>query len=151
MEEEKTTSETQKSDSRPDHSQLNAFENFYEKFRKVPLKYIDVFIGVCVAALVIVVLVGILKSKGILYKACLPQKCSVGGTSFILPFRGRAYPARGLAEGSRPASQTLRENRRGGIHPSPTNRPGSRHHFLTIFFFFRTLYPKLPSFLPSAR
>ena len=58
MEEEKTTSETQKSDSRPDHSQLNAFENFYEKFRKVPLKYIDVFIGVCVAALVIVVLVG---------------------------------------------------------------------------------------------
>ena len=65
MEEEKTTSETQKSDSRPDHSQLNAFENFYEKFR-MPLKYIDVFIGVCVAALVIVVLVGILKSKGIL-------------------------------------------------------------------------------------
>ena len=55
----------QKSD-RPDRSQLNAFENFYEKFRKVPLKYIDVFIGVCVAALVIVVLVGILKSKGIL-------------------------------------------------------------------------------------
>ena len=66
MEEEKTTSETQKSDSHPDHSQLNAFENFYEKFRKVPLKYIDAFIGVCVAALVIVVLVGILKSKGIL-------------------------------------------------------------------------------------
>ena len=51
---------------RPGRSQLNAFENFYEKFRKVPLKYIDVFIGVCVAALVIVVLVGILKSKGIL-------------------------------------------------------------------------------------
>ena len=55
----------QKSD-RPDRSQLNAFENFYENFRKVPLKYIDIFIGVCVAALVIVVLVGILKSKGIL-------------------------------------------------------------------------------------
>ena len=55
----------QKSD-RLDRSQLNAFENFYENFRKVPLKYIDVFIGVCVAALVIVVLVGILKSKGIL-------------------------------------------------------------------------------------
>ena len=132
MEEEKTTSETQKSDSCPDHSQLNAFENFYEKFRKVPLKYIDVFIGVCVAALVIVVLVG---------------------RSFFLRFWGGEYRARGLAEGSRPllALQTLRENRRGGIHPSPTNRPGSRHHFLTIFFFFRTLYPKLPSFLPSAR
>ena len=51
---------------RPDRSQLNAFENFYENFRKVPLKYIDIFIGVCVAALVIVVLIGILKSRGIL-------------------------------------------------------------------------------------
>ena len=66
MEEEKTTSETQKSDSRPDHSQLNAFENFYEKFSKVPLKYIDAFIVVCVIALVAVVGIGILKSKGIL-------------------------------------------------------------------------------------
>ena len=66
MEEEKTTSETQKSDSRPDRSQLNAFENFYEKFRKVPLKYIDAFIVVCAIALVAVVGIGILKSKGIL-------------------------------------------------------------------------------------
>ena len=56
----------EKEDDRPDRSQLNAFANFYENFRKVPLKYIDIFIGVCVAALVIVVLVGILKSKGIL-------------------------------------------------------------------------------------
>lgn len=56
----------EKEDDRPDRSQLNAFENFYENFRKVPLKYIDIFIGVCVAALVIVVLVGILKSKEIL-------------------------------------------------------------------------------------
>ena len=86
MEEEKTTSETQKSDSRPDHSQLNAFENFYEKFRKVPLKYIDIFIGVCVAALVIVVLVGILKSKGILYKKKhrSRRKISVNGVFFVL-------------------------------------------------------------------
>ena len=66
MDEEKRTPETNAADPRPDRSQLNAFENFYEKFRKVPLKYIDIFIGVCVAALVIVVLVGILKSKGIL-------------------------------------------------------------------------------------
>ena len=66
MGEEKTTPETEEKTDRPDRSQLNAFENFYEKFRKVPLKYIDVFIGVCVAALVIVVLIGILKSKGIL-------------------------------------------------------------------------------------
>ena len=66
MDAEKRTPETNAADTRPDRSQLNAFENFYEKFRKVPLKYIDIFIGVCVAALVIVVLVGILKSKGIL-------------------------------------------------------------------------------------
>lgn len=66
MDEEKRTPETNAADTRLDRSQLNAFENFYEKFRKVPLKYIDIFIGVCVAALVIVVLVGILKSKGIL-------------------------------------------------------------------------------------
>ena len=66
MGEEKTTPETEKKPDRSDRSQLNAFENFYEKFRKVPLKYIDIFIGVCVTALVIVVLVGILKSKGIL-------------------------------------------------------------------------------------
>ena len=66
MDEEKRTPETNDADTRPDRSQLNACENFYEKFRKVPLKYIDIFIGVCVAALVIVVLVGILKSKGIL-------------------------------------------------------------------------------------
>lgn len=71
MDEEKTLPQApekpeEKEDAHPDHSQLNAFENFYEKFRKVPLKCIDIFIGVCVAALVIVVLVGILKSKGIL-------------------------------------------------------------------------------------
>lgn len=50
--------------ARPDRSQLNAFENFYENFRKVPLKYIDIFIGVCITALVVVILIGILKSKG---------------------------------------------------------------------------------------
>ena len=51
---------------RPDRSQLNAFENFYENFSKVPLKYIDAFIVVCVIALVVVVGIGILKSKDIL-------------------------------------------------------------------------------------
>ena len=50
--------------ARPDRSQLNAFENFYENFRKVPLKYIDIVIGVCITALVVVILIGILKSKG---------------------------------------------------------------------------------------
>ena len=51
---------------RPDRSQLNAFENFYENFSKVPLKYIDAFIVVCGIALVVVVGIGILNSKSIL-------------------------------------------------------------------------------------
>ena len=66
MGEEKTTPETEKKPDRPDRSQLNAFENFYENFSKVPLKYIDAFIVVCAIAIVAVVGIGILKSKGIL-------------------------------------------------------------------------------------
>ena len=42
MEEEKTTSETQKPDSRPDRSQLNAFENFYEKHRNLIIQKEDI-------------------------------------------------------------------------------------------------------------
>ena len=44
---------------RRDKSQLNAFENLYENFRNVPLKYLDMFIGLCVAALVLVIVLGI--------------------------------------------------------------------------------------------
>ena len=47
-------------EERPDRSQLNAFESFYENFRRVPLKYLDIFIGLCVAALVGVIALGIL-------------------------------------------------------------------------------------------
>lgn len=45
---------------RQDKSQLNAFENLYENFRNVPLKYLDMFIGLCVAALVLVIVLGIM-------------------------------------------------------------------------------------------
>jgi hypothetical protein len=45
---------------RRDKSQLNAFENLYENFRNVPLKYLDMFIGLCVAALVLVIVLGIM-------------------------------------------------------------------------------------------
>lgn len=45
---------------RRDKSQLNAFENLYENFRNVPLKYLDIFIGLCVAALVLVIALGIM-------------------------------------------------------------------------------------------
>ena len=56
--------ENEKKDSRRDPSQLNAIEKLYEKFRGVPLKYIDIFIGVCVAAFVVIVIAGMLKSRG---------------------------------------------------------------------------------------
>ena len=52
--------------TRRDPSQLNAIEKFYEKFRGVPLKYIDIFIGVCVAVFLIVVILGMLQGRGIL-------------------------------------------------------------------------------------
>jgi len=45
---------------RPDRSQLNAIENFYENFRRVPVRYLDIFIGLCAAALVLVIALGIL-------------------------------------------------------------------------------------------
>lgn len=49
-----------------DPSQLNEVERFYEHFRGVPLKYLDIFIGVCMAGLILVVVLGILKGRGIL-------------------------------------------------------------------------------------
>ena len=56
MEEDKRPEKRQ----RRDKSELNAFENLYENFRNVPLKYLDLFIGLCVAALVLVIALGIL-------------------------------------------------------------------------------------------
>lgn len=44
----------------------NEIQRFYEQFRGVPLKYIDIFIYVCMTGLIAVVVVGILKAKGIL-------------------------------------------------------------------------------------
>ena len=44
----------------------NIFQNFYEQFRGVPLRYFDIFIGLCMAALVIIIAVGVLQAKGIL-------------------------------------------------------------------------------------
>ena len=52
--------------TRRDPSQLNAIEKLYEKFRGVPLKYIDIFIGVCAAAFVVVVILGMLKERGVM-------------------------------------------------------------------------------------
>lgn len=44
----------------------NAVENFYERFRDVPLRNLDIFIGLCFAALVLVVVLGALKGNGII-------------------------------------------------------------------------------------
>lgn len=45
-----------------DFRQLNSVERFYERFRNVPLKYLDRFIIICVAALILVILLGLLDS-----------------------------------------------------------------------------------------
>ena len=58
--------ENEKKDPRRDPSQFNAIEKLYEKFRGVPLKYIDIFIGLCAAAFFAVVILGMLKERGLL-------------------------------------------------------------------------------------
>ena len=58
--------EKETKDPRRDPSQLNAIEKLYEKFRGVPLKYIDIFIGVCAASFVAVVILGMLRERGLL-------------------------------------------------------------------------------------
>ena len=58
--------ENEKKDPRRDPSQLNAIEKLYEKFRGAPLKYIDIFIGLCAAAFFAVVILGMLKERGLL-------------------------------------------------------------------------------------
>lgn len=45
------------------HSPL---EPVYQHFQDVPLKYVDIFIGLCVAALVLAVVAGVLKGNGII-------------------------------------------------------------------------------------
>ena len=45
---------------RPDPKDLNAIERFYERFRGVQVKYLDIFNGLCLAALLILVAVGLI-------------------------------------------------------------------------------------------
>lgn len=40
-------------------------EDFYDKFEGVPIKYIDIFIGVCCAAFFVVVIMGALHGRGV--------------------------------------------------------------------------------------
>ena len=46
------------------HMPANSVQEFYERFRGVPLKKIDTFIGICIAAIVLVVIIGMLDSRG---------------------------------------------------------------------------------------
>ena len=66
MEEKRDIQPAEQPGERPDPSQLNAVEKFYENFRGVKLRHLDIFIGCCVAALVLVVLLGALRGNGIL-------------------------------------------------------------------------------------
>ena len=65
MEKNNDQLELKERDERPDPDQLNAVEKFYERFRGVPLRHLDVFIGCCVAALILVIVLGMLKGWGI--------------------------------------------------------------------------------------
>ncbi len=49
-----------------DPSDLNAVERFYERFRDVPVRNLDIFIGACVVSFVLIVVLGMLKGRGIL-------------------------------------------------------------------------------------
>ena len=60
---EKTEAEAAPADG--GRANRNAFENFYEHFRNVPVKYLDRFIALCIFALVAVITVGILRAKGV--------------------------------------------------------------------------------------
>lgn len=44
----------------------NLFHGFYDKFQNVPLRAFDIFIGLCIAAIVVLIVVGMLQSRGIL-------------------------------------------------------------------------------------
>ena len=47
-----------------DMSQLNAMERFYERFRGVSLKKLDIFIICCIVGIVLTIALGVLDSRG---------------------------------------------------------------------------------------
>ena len=59
MDEEKADLE-QKSVQPPDSGQTEVPESIYKGLQNVPLKVLDIFIGLCIAALVITIVVGVL-------------------------------------------------------------------------------------------
>ena len=61
--EEERDGERETAPSKPEYHSL--LEPIYKNI-DVPLKYVDIFIVLCIAALILVVVVGILKGNGIL-------------------------------------------------------------------------------------
>lgn len=47
-----------------DMSQLNAMERFYERFRGVSLKKLDIFIVCCIVGIILTIALGVLDSRG---------------------------------------------------------------------------------------
>ena len=55
---------SERQDMLPGESQpLRGKEKIYEHFRGVPLKALDVFIGLCIAAFIAVVVIGVLQGS----------------------------------------------------------------------------------------
>ena len=64
MDEEKDLEEARKAEQdKPveETGPRNGKEQFYENFSGIPLKYLDLFIGICVAALILLIVVGVLR------------------------------------------------------------------------------------------
>ena len=66
QDEKRPASQTPPPETPEEPPRRTAMQNFYEHFRGVPLRYLDIFIGVCAAALVILVSLGFLKGRGYL-------------------------------------------------------------------------------------
>ncbi|MCI9164918.1 MAG: hypothetical protein HFF65_06720 [Oscillospiraceae bacterium] len=66
QDEKRPASQTPPPETPEEPPRRTAMQNFYEHFRGVPLRYLDIFIGVCAAALVILVILGFLKGRGYL-------------------------------------------------------------------------------------
>lgn len=55
------TDNREEKQSTPAESQgpRNGKEKFYENFSGIPVKYLDIFIGICIAALILLIVVGV--------------------------------------------------------------------------------------------
>ncbi len=65
-EEELKKRESQLQKKQEEVSKRNVKENFYENFRNIPVKYLDILIGVCGVAILVCVILGMLQGRGII-------------------------------------------------------------------------------------